>query len=379
MGLAGVALAVLFTQQLFDSRFLAAASWLFAVAYVSAGRIALRLVKTLLYRVGIGNRRAVLIGNTPVGDMLARTLGERKELGYDIVARYPTFHAAAADMERLSADEVLYANPPRNTDDALAAIQWCIAHQTVFKYSADLFATYATNMSVHALAGIPLVEIRRTRLDGWGRIIKRLLDIAGSIVLIILTAPAMLAAALVILAETGRPIFYKNERVGIKGRRFLTLKFRSMYQRDCTGPQFGAAGGAALAREAELIRTRNSKTGPVYKIADDPRVTPAGRFLRRWSIDELPQFFNVLTGDMSIVGPRPHQPREVAQYETEHKKVLFIKPGITGLAQISGRSDLSFDEEAALDALYMEQWSLWQDAVIFVKTPFILFRKRNAL
>src|SRR3989338_4636640 len=121
------------------------------------------------------------------------------------------------------------------------------------------------------------------------------------------------------------------------------------------------------------------KTGPIYKIVDDPRVTPVGRFLRRWSIDELPQFFNVILGDMSIVGPRPHQPREVAKYAASHKLVLFIKPGVTGLAQISGRSDLSFEEEIALDAFYMEHWRLWLDVVIFLKTPLALFRRRRAL
>jgi lipopolysaccharide/colanic/teichoic acid biosynthesis glycosyltransferase len=156
----------------------------------------------------------------------------------------------------------------------------------------------------------------------------------------------------------------------------LEGKYCSMYQKDSTGVQFGDAGQAALAREEELIKLHNTRTGPIYKIGNDPRVTPFGRWLRRWSIDELPQFFNVLKGDMSLVGPRPHQPREVDAYQPHHRRVLAIRPGITGLAQISGRSDLSFEDEVRLDTWYIENWSPALDLYILLKTPFaVLYRK----
>jgi lipopolysaccharide/colanic/teichoic acid biosynthesis glycosyltransferase len=189
----------------------------------------------------------------------------------------------------------------------------------------------------------------------------------------------MLLVALGILIETGRPVIYKNERVGIRGKKFFTYKFRSMFQKDCTGPQYGEAGMKAEAREAELINTQSIKSGPVYKIFDDPRVTRFGRFIRRWSLDELPNFFNVLMGQMSIVGPRPHQPREVGKYERRHRRVLDIKPGITGLSQISGRSNLSFEEEVKLDVFYIEKWNLFLDLIIIVKTPFVVIRRRGAV
>ena len=150
-----------------------------------------------------------------------------------------------------------------------------------------------------------------------------------------------------------------------------------MFQKDSTGAQFGKSGKHAEDAEAKLIKKQNSKHGPIYKIKNDPRVTPFGRFIRKWSIDELPQFVNVLKGEMSIVGPRPHQPREVEKYDKEHSVVFAIKPGVTGLAQISGRSDLTFEEEMRLDTLYVERWSLWLDIIIFIKTPFILFKKRS--
>lgn len=377
-GLAGVALYVLFTQQVFDSRFLAAASWAIAVAYVTLGRLFMRLLKTFLYRVNIGNRRVAILGFTPAAATIASFLRGNAGLGYALIGAYPNFD----DFLRTDAhnlDEIIYALPTREGGDALRVIEWCIERQVTFKYSADVFATYASNMIVQPISGIPVIEIRRTRLDGWWRIVKRIADVIWSIVILIITSPVMAAAALAIFFETGLPILYKNERVGFRGRKFFTLKFRSMYQKDCTGPQFGPSGAAAQEREAALIKTQSVREGPIYKIMNDPRVTPVGRFLRRWSMDELPQFLNVLNGEMSIVGPRPHQPREVAEYKTEHKRVFFMKPGITGLAQISGRSDLSFEEELALDVFYLEQWRLWLDVIIFLKTPFILFRKRKAV
>ena len=188
-----------------------------------------------------------------------------------------------------------------------------------------------------------------------------------------------MVTSFIILIETGRPVIYKNERIGIRGRKFFTLKFRSMFQKDSTGSQFGDLGKKAEAYEQELIKKQNARKGPIYKIKNDPRITSFGCFIRRWSIDELPQFLNVLKGEMSIVGPRPHQPREVEKYEKEYPIVFTLKPGITGLAQISGRSDLSFEEEMKLDILYTERWSLMQDLVIFIKTPFVVFKKRKVL
>ena len=149
-----------------------------------------------------------------------------------------------------------------------------------------------------------------------------------------------------------------------------------MYKKYCVGQQF-PDHEHALEYEKKLIKERSEKTGPVYKIKNDPRVSPVGLFLRRTSIDELPQLFNVLAGQMSLVGPRPHQPREVEQYEKHHKRVLEIKPGLTGLPQISGRSDLSFEEEVKLDTYYIEQWSLKLDLIILLKTPFAVLGQRG--
>jgi exopolysaccharide biosynthesis polyprenyl glycosylphosphotransferase len=379
-GIAVIAMYILFSQQLFDSRFLVAAGWGFALLYISLGRFLMRGVQGVLYRAGIGLRHVAVVGADTVAKQLIEILTERKELGYRVVASSRHFTSAfAKKLEKKLPDEILFVSPRAVEEEALAALDFANAHHIGFKYSADLFATLSANMKVHPLGGVPIVELRRTRLEGWGRVVKRLFDVVMSIVVLGVVSPIILLTSLIIAIETGRPIIYKNERVGVRKRTFVTLKFRSMYQKDSTGTQFGESGKQAEEKEKELIAVQGTKHGPIYKVGNDPRVTPFGRFIRRWSIDELPQFINVLRGDMSIVGPRPHQPREVAGYAKLHMHVFSVKPGITGLAQISGRSDLSYEEEMRLDILYIERWSIWLDIIIFIKTPFILFRKRKAL
>lgn len=380
VGLGVVALYVMFALQQFDSRFLVAASWVFAIVYVSVGRILIRGLKGLMYRAGLGLRRVAVIGGEEIANDVVRELNQRNELGYKVIGQYNVFSAQLISvLEKLNLDEIVFTNPRANEKEALRALNFCNLNHIVFKYSADLFSAYSANMAVSPLAGVPIVELKRTPLDGWGRVAKRVFDVIASLIAITLLLPLMILFAIIILLETGRPVIYKNERVGIRGQKFFIFKFRSMFQKDCTGPQFGRAGLKAEMKEKDLIEEKSVKTGPIYKIADDPRVTKFGRFIRRWSIDELPQFFNVLIGDMSIVGPRPHQPREVEQYEKEYPTVFTLKSGITGMAQISGRSDLSFEEEMKLDIFYIERWSMFLDLIIFIKTPFVIFKRRKAL
>ena len=225
---------------------------------------------------------------------------------------------------------------------------------------------------------MPIIEVKRTPLDGWGRIMKRLFDIIVAAVALVLTSPLTLLSALIIFIQDGAPVIFENERIGESARPFRVYKLRSMWKKDCIGPQFTKSLKQNIEKEQQLIKEKSLKQGPVYKIGDDPRVTPFGRFIRRWSVDELPQFLNVLRGDMSIVGPRPHQPREVAKYESRHLRVLAIKPGITGMAQISGRSDLDFEDEVRLDVWYIENWSLWLDVYILLKTPFVVLANKGA-
>lgn len=378
-GFAGITIYVFFTLQKFDSRFLVLMGWILAVIYVIFARAIIRGLKIFLYSRGYGLRKTVIIGTQNIASRIMENINNQPILGYKLVGSFDGFdEEVASKIKILKPDDIIFADPKANQEEALSAIDFANENHLSFKYSADLLDTITSNITLSTIDDIPIIELRRTRLNVWGRIFKRIVDIIGSFILIIIFSPIYLIVSLIILFETGRPIIYKNERVGQKGILFFTYKFRSMYQKFCTGTQFGSQGQEALEKEKELIKELSIKKGPVYKINNDPRVTPFGRFIRRWSLDEFPQFFNVFIGNMSLVGPRPHQPREVGKYKKHHKIVLAIKPGITGLAQISGRSDLSFEDEVKLDTFYIENWRLLLDLIILIKTPFVVLSRKGA-
>lgn len=378
----GILLAVLvFSRELFGSRFILLASWGFAIVGVAAGRLFVRIVHSTLLRFGIGLKRIVVIGTGAAADAIVRTVTHNRKYGCMVLARAnewtPTFENELRSRASCGEiDQVIALTKDRAEEELHRILDFTDEYHIPFRYSADMLTSHGAGLEFDMFAGVPLVELKRTRLEGWGRVYKRIFDILGSIVLIALTLPIMLVAALAILFETGLPILFRNQRVGEHGREFAALKFRTMFQKYCVGAQF-SDHEHALEYEKELIEKQNIKEGPVYKIKDDPRVTAVGRFLRRSSIDELPQLFNVLSGKMSLVGPRPHQKREIEQYEKHHKRVLEIKPGITGLPQISGRSDLSFEEEVKLDTYYIEHWSLKLDFIILFKTPFAVLGQKG--
>ncbi len=193
---------------------------------------------------------------------------------------------------------------------------------------------------------------------------KRVLDVLGACVLLLVTFPFCLIVAILVKLTSRGPVFYKSQRVGLGGEPFLFVKFRSMYV-------------DADRRFAELSK-QNEKDGPIFKMKQDPRITPIGRFLRRYSLDELPQFVHVLSGHMSLVGPRPPLPREVLQYDDDCLVRLSVKPGITCYWQVMGRSSLTFGEWMELDRKYVEEMSFWTDLSILVKTPLAVLRGRGA-
>lgn len=193
---------------------------------------------------------------------------------------------------------------------------------------------------------------------------KRAFDFLCAFVLLLLCAPVIAILALIIKATSKGPAFYRSTRVGLGGRHFQFLKLRSMYM-------------DADARRADLM-AQNEKDGPIFKIKNDPRITPIGRFIRKYSLDELPQFLHVLVGEMSMVGPRPPLPREVADYDAVTMERLCVKPGISCYWQVMGRSNLSFEEWVELDRRYVREMSFWTDLAILVKTPAAVFRGRGA-
>jgi len=367
-------------EELFSSRFIILAVWVLSIFTVTFGRGLIRGLERFFYSLGYGVHYLVIFGANDDAVMLVDEIKDKPSLGLRVAGKFTGFSEGDKRvLEKLlregHLDEVLQADNNLAKEEILDLVAWCSENHVVFKYAPDLFQAKATNVEIATLAGIPIIEIKKTPLDGWGRILKRIFDLIFSIILIVITSPLMLIIALAVKLDSRGPIIYKNQRVSKEGV-FNTYKFRSMKIEYCTGPGYG--GKKAEKYEEELIREKSQRNGPVYKVLKDPRRTLVGRFLERTSLDELPQFFNVLLGSMSLVGPRPHQPREVERYARHHKIVLEIKPGVSGLAQISGRSDLDFDEEVKLDTYYIENWSLLLDVLILFRTPLaVIFRRSN--
>ncbi len=368
-----------FREELFSSRFIILAVWIISIVTVLFGRGVVRLIQRLAYRVGYGVRQVAVFGRGHIAKELITAIEQHRGLGFRLVKQYDNFSDAtakelAALRDKRQLDEILQLDPDMDREAELDLVAWARAHHVVYRYTPDLFQAKATNIDIATLAGVPVIEIRRTRLEGWGRIIKRIFDFLAAVILIVIFSPIMLLIAIAIALDSPGGIIYKNQRLSKDGV-FTTYKFRSMKREYCTGPGYG--GKKAEELEKELIEKKSQRQGPVYKVLDDPRRTRVGRFLERTSLDELPQFFNVLLGTMSLVGPRPHQPREVEKYQRHHRDVLAIKPGVTGLAQISGRSDLDFDEEVKLDVYYIEHWSLLLDIWIILRTPWAIISRTS--
>ena len=377
-GFAMVAIIIFFRRSFFDSRFIVLLSLVFAIVYVSLGHSFIRWLERKLYYFGWGLKKIVLVGNSKTTDNLVSEFSRNRSFGFKIVKRLKDFSLETAQefnefLKNNEVDEVIQSDPNLSKAEILRLYDFSNEHHLVFKYVADLLEVKVLRTEVQEIIGIPIVEVKRTTLEGWGRVSKRIFDIIVSVLLLIVLSPIFILTALAIVLDSGGPLFFSRRddgsyvtRVGAGGIPFRYFKFRSMIP------------NSDSMRYNELA-DRNLRTdGPMVKIKDDPRVTRVGKFIRRWSLDELPELILVLLGRMSLVGPRPHLPEEVAKYENYHKKTLTIKPGITGLAQVSGRSDLLFEEEVKLDIYYIENWSLMLDIAILLKTPKAVFKHRQA-
>lgn len=242
-----------------------------------------------------------------------------------------------------------------------------------YRYITNYFDITSSNTTLSLINSIPVIEIKSTQLENWWRVWKRIFDIIFSIFFMIISFPLMVWVAIALKIEDPRaPIIFKNKRIGVQGKAFYLYKFRYLKKEYCTNEW----DKKALQFEEKLIRERSERSGPLYKIKNDPRKTRVGDFIEKYSLDELPQLFNVLIGNMSLVWPRPHQPREVDKYKLYQRRVLTIKPGITGMGQINGRDKNTFDKEVKLDIFYIENWSLVLDLKILLKTFPILFQRK---
>lgn len=265
-------------------------------------------------------------------------------------------------IERRAIDEVIFLIPRAHLNNIEEYLYICETHGVAATIAVDFFDVKISKLRQTEIDGIPLITFETTPANEEQLFLKRLIDIVASGFGIVLLGPLFAVIAILIKATSKGPVLYIQKRAGLNGRKFVLYKFRSMYK-------------GAHEKLSELI-VRNEMAGPIFKIRNDPRITPVGRFLRKFSLDELPQLFNVFTGTMSLVGPRPPLPKEVRQYEPWQRRRLSMKPGITCLWQISGRNKVTFNEWIKLDLKYIDNWSLWLDIKILFKTiPAVLFAR----
>lgn len=362
-----VIIYIFIKREWFDSRFILLAAWGFSVFFVFFGRLMIRVAERYVaHRKKWGVQRVLLVGNDRVSQILAGEIRSNPHLGFNLVKHIPALDVSEAKkaIANPSIDTVIVGQADYSKDDIMELAEFCQENHLSFHFAPTLFQTLATNIEMNVVGGVPLIEVRHTPLCGWGKVWKRALDVLGSLAGIFLLAPFFGFVAAMIKLDSSGPVFVELTRV-TAGKKFKLYKFRSMIDN-------------AHEIKKELAQFNERSDGPLFKMKNDPRVTMIGRFLRRTRIDEFPQLFNVLKGEMSLVGPRPHEPEEIAKYEKHHKKLLTLKAGMTGMAQVSGSSDLSFEEEVKLDTYYIENWSMALDLKILLKTSVVLFRDRSA-
>ena len=277
---------------------------------------------------------------------------------------YPAEAMYAIDL--LDAEVVAVSNDHDLTGRELLRLAWSLEERAVeLIVATGLFDVAGPRLSIRPVAGMPMLHVERQVMAGVRRAAKRVVDWLGALVIVVLALPLFVAVAVAIRLDSKGPILFRQERVGARGVTFPMFKFRSMVV-------------DAEARLAELTATADAGNDVLFKMKRDPRITRVGGFLRRFSIDELPQLLNVLRGEMSLIGPRPPLPREVATYESDAVRRLHVRPGLTGLWQVSGRSNLSWDESLRLDLWYVDNWSVVLDLQIIARTVRAVVRGTGA-
>jgi len=282
-------------------------------------------------------------------------------------------------LESKKCDEVLYIDSDFSKKDLLKLWELSKIFWVRYRYITNSFDITKTNTTLSLINNIPVIEIKNTPLDNWWRIIKRVFDIFAGIIWVIVLSPVILITSLCIKIDDPKaPVIYKNRRIGQNWKIFNLYKFRYIKREYCVkdGYWIEDSKDKALLFENELIKKNSSRSGPLYKIKNDPRKTSIWNFIEKYYIDEIPQFFNIILWNMSLVWPRPHQPREVKKYSLEQRRLLTIKPWITWMAQVNGRDKNDFIKEAKLDIFYIENWSLLIDIKIILKTFSIVFHRK---
>lgn len=364
------------SRGLWFSRLVLANVWWISFLLLAASRAIMAYARRILYARGFGLKRTLVLGAGEMGETMTVKMIADKGLGYQVVGFLdddpakagitilglpvmgPLYKAKEVVREQ-KIDHVIIASAKIPAETTLDIITECERYGIEFKIVPGILEIIASRVDADELGGIPILTISEIRLKSFNAIIKRSVDIVLSAVAIIILSPIYFLFSILVKLTSPGPVFYCQERVGLDGKHFKMFKFRSMVDK--------------ADEKIKELQPRSEVGEYIFKMKNDPRITPLGRFMRRFSIDELPQFFNVFLGTMSLVGPRPPLPREVEKYNSWHKKRLRVRPAITGPWQVSGRSHLPFEDMVRLDIYYIENWSLWLDFKILCRTiPVVL-------
>jgi exopolysaccharide biosynthesis polyprenyl glycosylphosphotransferase len=362
-------------REQYNSYYIFYGTFFFGLAYIGSIRLAYERVTGWLLRQAGYRRRAVLVGTGGHIEAVAHALSDEvnvpvEMLGFIALTPRPDNGLVSlgqiadlpAVLDEHGVEEVIVADPDFPEELAVELVDQCHRRGVHVRIAPSTMGILTGRAQFVPGATLPLFELRPPVFDGFDFIIKRTFDIVGSLVLIALLSPVLLVLAAAVRVSSRGPILYRSVRPGIGGRSFKCFKFRTM-----------RSDADQLQADLESV---NEASGALFKIRDDPRMTRVGRWLRRYSLDELPQLFNVVLGQMSLVGPRPLPERDYERLAEWHKKRYLVLPGITGLWQVSGRSDLDFDDLVRLDFLYLERWSPFLDLAILAKTiPAVISRK----
>ncbi len=383
LGLLIVILLFFFNQTIFPSRFIILATWGLGIILVVLGRLILKQIQIFLFRHNIGLHKLVVINGDPdMTPSIIEKVYKNKSYGYKVTGdlRYSEniFEKLELLYSEKKLDEILQANPNLSDAENLKLLEFSRNKGLNFSFVPNLFEVQRNIIEITSLKGIPVISLKNTPLDGWGRVTKRILDILASAICLIITSPVFLIVAIAIKIDSKGKVIYAGLRGG-RNKNFKFYKFRSMYQHLSVGKEYGGEQAEQVRKELWQKNDRGGALAPFLKIKHDPRVTPVGRFLRKSKLDEIPQFWNVFKGDMSMVGPRAHVLDEVEKYRNRYSRMFSIKPGIFGLSQTAQMSwpDLPFEEEIRLNTFYIENWSLWLDIKILAKSFWLLFFSRK--
>lgn len=370
VALALLIIGLFLTKTTFFSRLIIVYAWVLIPIFVLIGRNLLGFVRQWFQYAGSGVEKVMIVATDKVAKILEDYIAHQQP-SQKLMAI-----SSQIDWEQIKQVDKIILGHELSKDEMLKLIRFCEDNSIALQYIPSLTGLYTSQMTIDTIAGFPVIEISPTPLVGWGRIIKRIFDIVVSAIGIIILSPVMLLLALIIKINSKGPVIFAQKRVGRMGKLFTFYKFRSMYREMSTGEGYG--GKEAEELRAKLENESNEASGPLFKMKNDPRVTSVGRFIRQTSLDELPQLFNVFIGNMSLVGPRPALPAEVERYDDAVKRRLLIKPGITGMWQVSGRSDADFADYVKLDTFYIEHWSLWLDIKIILLTFKAVFARKGS-